>query len=324
MNGMRLTRRAALLGSAAVAASARAAKAAEYTVGFIYVGSGTTTATTRPTPRAPPRCKQMAGVNVVEQDKVPETAAVAEDDGEHDPSRRRHARSSRPPSAISTRTCCKRPPRTTARSPSCIAAGCGRRATRQRPVLFRLYRRGGVCLRHRRRAYDQGQEVRLRRGQADPAGAAQHQRLHARRADGRSDHHHPGDLHRRLVDAGASEAEATNSLADQGVDVITCHVDSPKVVIETAAKRGLYTCGYHANQAALAPKGYLTGAEWNWAELYPRWSPSCSAARRSPTSSAAASRKASSRPRPTPRSCRRRRASRPTRRARPSSRPAAS
>ncbi|MDR3516088.1 MAG: BMP family ABC transporter substrate-binding protein [Azospirillaceae bacterium] len=65
------------------------------------------------------------------------------------------------------------------------------------------------------------------------------------------------------------EAEATNSLADQGVDVVTCHVDSPKVVIETAEKRGLFTTGYHANQAVLAPKGYLTGAEWNWESLYP-------------------------------------------------------
>ena len=64
------------------------------------------------------------------------------------------------------------------------------------------------------------------------------------------------------------EAEATNSLADQGIDVITCHVDSPKVVIETAERRGIYTCGYHANQAPLAPKGYLTGAEWNWATVY--------------------------------------------------------
>ena len=64
------------------------------------------------------------------------------------------------------------------------------------------------------------------------------------------------------------EAEATNSLADQGVDVITCHVDSPKVVVETADRRGIYVCGYHANQAKLAPKGYLTGAEWHWATVY--------------------------------------------------------
>jgi basic membrane protein A len=34
------------------------------------------------------------------------------------------------------------------------------------------------------------------------------------------------------------EAEATNALADAGCDVITCHVDGPKVVMETAAGRG--------------------------------------------------------------------------------------
>ncbi len=64
------------------------------------------------------------------------------------------------------------------------------------------------------------------------------------------------------------EAEATNSLIDQGVDVVTCHVDSPKVVIETAEKRGIFSCGYHTSQAVLAPKGYLTGAEWNWQKVY--------------------------------------------------------
>ena len=64
------------------------------------------------------------------------------------------------------------------------------------------------------------------------------------------------------------EAEATNALIDGGADVITCHVDGPKVVVQIAEGRGAYTCGYHANQAPLAPKGYLTGAEWNWAEVY--------------------------------------------------------
>ena len=64
------------------------------------------------------------------------------------------------------------------------------------------------------------------------------------------------------------EAEATNSLVDQGIDVITCHVDSPKVVVTTAEKRGVYCTGYHCNQSKLAPKGYLTGAEWNWAKVY--------------------------------------------------------
>lgn len=64
------------------------------------------------------------------------------------------------------------------------------------------------------------------------------------------------------------EAEATNSLADQGVDVFTMHVDGPKVVVETAAKRGKFVCGYHASQAKLAPNAYLTGAEWNWITAY--------------------------------------------------------
>lgn len=64
------------------------------------------------------------------------------------------------------------------------------------------------------------------------------------------------------------EAEATNALVDQGVDVVTCHVDSPKVVVETAAGRGAFVCGYHANQSPLAPEKYLTGAEWAWGKIY--------------------------------------------------------
>jgi basic membrane protein A and related proteins len=64
------------------------------------------------------------------------------------------------------------------------------------------------------------------------------------------------------------EAEATNSLADQGIDVFTMHVDGPKVIVETAAKRGKFVCGYHASQAKLAPNAYLTGAEWNWLTAY--------------------------------------------------------
>ena len=67
------------------------------------------------------------------------------------------------------------------------------------------------------------------------------------------------------------EAEATNSLVDQGVDVVTMHVDGPKVVVQTAAKRGIAVCGYHCSQAALAPDAYLTGAEWNWTDLYPKF-----------------------------------------------------
>ena len=61
------------------------------------------------------------------------------------------------------------------------------------------------------------------------------------------------------------EAEVTNSLVDQGVDVIVANVDSAKVVIENAERRGIFSCGYHTDVSELAPKGFLTGAEWNWA-----------------------------------------------------------
>jgi simple sugar transport system substrate-binding protein len=64
------------------------------------------------------------------------------------------------------------------------------------------------------------------------------------------------------------EAEATNALVDAGCDVITCHVDSPKVVIETAEGRGVKTLGHNASQAPLAPKGFVTGAEYKWETIY--------------------------------------------------------
>jgi basic membrane protein A len=64
------------------------------------------------------------------------------------------------------------------------------------------------------------------------------------------------------------EAESTLSLIDRGIDVMTCHVNSPKVVVESAERRGCFVCGYHFNQSALAPKGYLTGAEWAWEKIY--------------------------------------------------------
>ena len=66
------------------------------------------------------------------------------------------------------------------------------------------------------------------------------------------------------------EAEATNSLIDAGVDVVTCHVDGPKTVMENAARRGAMISSYHVNAAPLAPEAHLTGAEWNWEVLYPR------------------------------------------------------
>ena len=64
------------------------------------------------------------------------------------------------------------------------------------------------------------------------------------------------------------EAEATNALVDAGCDVIGCHVDSPKVVVEVAERRGIKVCGHNADQSQLAPKGFITGAELKWATVY--------------------------------------------------------
>lgn len=60
------------------------------------------------------------------------------------------------------------------------------------------------------------------------------------------------------------EAEATNSLIDQGIQAIGCDVDIPKVFIETCAKRQTFCTGMHVSQRDLAPDWFLTGAEWNW------------------------------------------------------------
>ena len=56
------------------------------------------------------------------------------------------------------------------------------------------------------------------------------------------------------------EADTTNSLINQGVDVITMHVDSPSTVISTAEERGAYSIGYQ-NLAAqqFAPEFWISG-----------------------------------------------------------------
>ena len=64
------------------------------------------------------------------------------------------------------------------------------------------------------------------------------------------------------------DAAATNALVDAGCDVITCHLDAPQVVIETAERRGVRTCGHAFDQAALAPKGYITGADYDWTGMF--------------------------------------------------------
>ena len=58
----------------------------------------------------------------------------------------------------------------------------------------------------------------------------------------------------------AKEADTTNALINQGVDVITMHVDSPSTIITTAESRGVWSIGYQ-NLAAqqFAPKYWISG-----------------------------------------------------------------
>ena len=59
----------------------------------------------------------------------------------------------------------------------------------------------------------------------------------------------------------AKEADATNSLINQGADVITMHVDSPSTVLSTAESRGAYSIGFQSLAAQqFAPENWITGA----------------------------------------------------------------
>ena len=53
----------------------------------------------------------------------------------------------------------------------------------------------------------------------------------------------------------AHDAAATNALVDAGCDVIACHLDAPRVVIETAEGRGVKTCGHAFDQAQARAQG---------------------------------------------------------------------
>jgi simple sugar transport system substrate-binding protein len=68
-------------------------------------------------------------------------------------------------------------------------------------------------------------------------------------------------------DAKAEQA-AANQLADGKADVLAMFVESPRTILETAERRGIYSVGVHVNGARFAPKGYLTGAEWSWDRVY--------------------------------------------------------
>jgi simple sugar transport system substrate-binding protein/basic membrane protein A len=66
----------------------------------------------------------------------------------------------------------------------------------------------------------------------------------------------------------ALQAQAAQSLIDEGADVLTQHQDCTKTIVEAAEAAGVYSVGYHADASELAPNGWITGSEWDWAALY--------------------------------------------------------
>jgi basic membrane protein A and related proteins len=66
----------------------------------------------------------------------------------------------------------------------------------------------------------------------------------------------------------AKQAEAAKSLFAQGVDVISQHQDCTATVTKAAEEAGKMVVGYHADASTLAPKGWLTGSEWSWGDMY--------------------------------------------------------
>lgn len=66
----------------------------------------------------------------------------------------------------------------------------------------------------------------------------------------------------------AKQAQAAQTLLDQGADVLTQHQDCTKTIIETAEAADAFSVGYHYDASELAPEGWITGSDWAWTELY--------------------------------------------------------
>lgn len=71
-----------------------------------------------------------------------------------------------------------------------------------------------------------------------------------------------------FLDPGAGEKEAAvaaRALLAAGADVLAGHLPTARPLCQVAEAAGAFCCGLHTDLSALAPNGYLTGAEWDWA-----------------------------------------------------------
>lgn len=65
-----------------------------------------------------------------------------------------------------------------------------------------------------------------------------------------------------------AQRRAARSLLAEGTDVLAQEQDCTATVIKAAEAAGKYSVGFHFNARALAPKGWLTGVESDWAPLF--------------------------------------------------------
>src|ERR1700735_3840986 len=184
----RISRRHLLQGSAALtlgtALGTRSAFAADTTVGFIYVASRDDYGYNQAHAQGAAALKKMPGLKVVEEEKVPETDAVEKTmesminlDGASllFPTSFGYYN----PHMIKMAT----------KFPKLRFEHCGGLWTDKDPKNAGSY-------------FGYIDETQYISRIVDSPGAAQHQRFHARRQARQPEGHHPGDLHRRLVDAG--------------------------------------------------------------------------------------------------------------------------
>ena len=66
----------------------------------------------------------------------------------------------------------------------------------------------------------------------------------------------------------AAETEAVNSLASKGIGLVYVLVDSGIAAVQAAERAGIYSLSQHADLSSFAPKGWITGSVWGWANLY--------------------------------------------------------
>ena len=160
------------------------------TIGFIYVGPKTDYGYNQAHAQGAAALAKLPGVKIREEEMVPETVAVQKTmesminlrrGGAAVPDLVRIFRPAHPEGGGEVQE---------RHLPALRRPLHGGQAPDERRQLLRLHRRGAVRRRRRRRPDQQERQARLHRRQADPAGAAQHQLVHAGRALGEPEGHH--------------------------------------------------------------------------------------------------------------------------------------